>query len=78
MDIMKDELAFGFMTYYPNGTLVRIDSGFSADYFEAEMVSSSVKNNSPCMLILLESGWCFDFWGTWNQPLRKYQSLQWQ
>ena len=39
IDTSRDELAFGFMTWHPNGTLVRIDSGISADYIDARLVS---------------------------------------
>ena len=39
IDTHKDELAFGFMTWYPNGTLVRIDSQASTDYIDIRMVS---------------------------------------
>ena len=35
----SDKLAFGFMTWHPNATLVRIDSRYSKDYIEAKLVS---------------------------------------
>ena len=38
-DTNMDKLAFGFMTWAENGTLVRVDSGISADYIEVKLVS---------------------------------------
>ena len=40
-DTEVDKLAFGFMTWQPNGTMVRAESGFSADYIHAKLVSVS-------------------------------------
>ena len=37
-DSRKDSLALGFMTWYENGTIARIESKQSADYIEAKMV----------------------------------------
>ena len=39
-DTNEDRLALGFMTWAENGTLVRVDSGISADYIEVKLVSS--------------------------------------
>ena len=34
----KDEIAFGFMTWFPNGTLVRLDAADSKDYIHIFLV----------------------------------------
>ena len=41
IDTDVDMLAFGFMTLYRNGTIIRIDSDISADYIEAKLVSDA-------------------------------------
>jgi hypothetical protein len=41
-DTEIDKLAFGFMTWHPNGTMVKAESGFSADYIDAKLVRNSV------------------------------------
>ena len=42
-----DELAFGFMTYHKNGTLVRLDSSISADFIEIKMVGVAIMYDIP-------------------------------
>ena len=37
-DTKVDEIAFGFMTDEPNGTIIRVDSGV-LDFIEAKLVS---------------------------------------
>ena len=41
----EDKLAFGFMTWQPNGSLVRIDSDNSADFFEAKLVKMFINHS---------------------------------
>ena len=38
----EDELAFGFMTWRENGTLVRVDGINSEDFIEARLVGSEL------------------------------------
>lgn len=39
IDTDEDRLAFGFMTWNPNGTFTRLDSDGAADFLEAKLVT---------------------------------------
>lgn len=39
-DTSSDRVALGFMTWKPNGTLIRLDSDTSPDFIEARLVRS--------------------------------------
>lgn len=41
-DTRNDLLALGFLTSQPNGALVRVDSGTSADYMQVEMLDGNI------------------------------------
>ena len=40
IDTYTDELAVGFMTWMPNGTIIRVDSKDTNDFIEIKMVRS--------------------------------------
>ena len=42
IDPSRDVVAFGFMTWSPNGTLLRIDSESSTDYIDIRIVSEGL------------------------------------
>ena len=46
IDTYTDELAVGFMTWMPNGTIIRVDSKDTNDFIEIKMVRNLSVNNS--------------------------------
>ena len=40
LDSAMEKIAFGFMTWHSNGTIVRVESGITSDYIECKLVRS--------------------------------------
>ena len=59
VDTDEDHLAFGFMTWHGNGTLIRIESGISADHIHAKLVSMTLQSTKYIKYLrILNIGLC--------------------